>query len=169
MSLIGVMSDSHDNLKNIEKAVNIFNEKNVALVIHCGDYIAPFVFKVLSRLRCKLVGVFGNNDGEKELLLKFSSKYGFDISGSFKKINLNDRSIGILHGIDGSTIDFVYGLASTGKYDIILYGHTHKAHVERKNNVLIVNPGETFGLLYGKATVALVNLEKMTAELIKLE
>ncbi|RLE69041.1 MAG: metallophosphoesterase, partial [Thermoprotei archaeon] len=40
---------------------------------------------------------------------------------------------------------------------------------ERKNNVLIVNPGETFGLLYGKATVALVNLEKMTAELIKLE
>ena len=169
MVLIGVMSDSHDNLINVDKAVNIFNERGVELVVHCGDYIAPFTLKNLSKLKCKMIGVFGNNDGEKELLLKMASKYGLDIGGSFKTVEIDGRRIGILHGINGSTLDFIYGLASLRKYDVILYGHTHRAHIEKKDDVLIVNPGETFGLLYGKATIAIVDLEKMSAELVILK
>jgi len=43
---IGVISDTHDNLPLIEKAVKIFNEKGVKLVLHAGDYVALFVVKV---------------------------------------------------------------------------------------------------------------------------
>ena len=35
--LIGVVSDTHNNLLNIDKIIEIFNEKKVESVIHTGD------------------------------------------------------------------------------------------------------------------------------------
>lgn len=66
--LIGAVSDSHDNLPLIEKAVKILNEQKVALVLHAGDYVAPFTIARFSKLDCQFIGVFGNNDGDHELL-----------------------------------------------------------------------------------------------------
>ena len=34
---IGVVSDTHNNLKNIEIIINLFNDEKVSLVIHTGD------------------------------------------------------------------------------------------------------------------------------------
>ena len=34
---IGVVSDTHNNLKNIEIIINLFNDEKVPLVIHTGD------------------------------------------------------------------------------------------------------------------------------------
>ena len=68
--LIGVISDTHDNLPMIEKAVKRLNEEKVELVLHAGDYVAPFVIPKFKALNCKLIGVFGNNDGDHELLRK---------------------------------------------------------------------------------------------------
>ena len=62
---IGIMSDSHDNMPAIVKAVGFFNDVGVSLVIHAGDLITPFVAKPLSELDMDLVAVFGNNDGER--------------------------------------------------------------------------------------------------------
>lgn len=49
--IIGLISDTHDNLPMVEKAVKKLNQENVALVLHAGDYVAPFVipkFKALN-------------------------------------------------------------------------------------------------------------------------
>ena len=35
--LLGVVSDTHNNLKNIETIISLFNDKKVSLVIHTGD------------------------------------------------------------------------------------------------------------------------------------
>ncbi|MDD9973593.1 MAG: metallophosphoesterase family protein, partial [Candidatus Poribacteria bacterium] len=37
---LGVMSDSHDNIPNVKRAVALFNEIGVDLVVHAGDFIA---------------------------------------------------------------------------------------------------------------------------------
>jgi putative phosphoesterase len=66
--LIGAVSDSHDNLPLIEKAVKVINNQKVALVLHAGDYIAAFTVARFAQLNCPLIGVFGNNDGDHELL-----------------------------------------------------------------------------------------------------
>jgi len=68
--LIGLISDTHDNLPMIEKAVKKLNEENVALVLHAGDYISPFVIPKFKTLNAPLIGVFGNNDGDHEFLRK---------------------------------------------------------------------------------------------------
>ena len=45
--LIGVMSDTHDNVPLIEKAVALFNDRKVGFVIHAGDYVAPFALIII--------------------------------------------------------------------------------------------------------------------------
>ena len=50
---IGVISDTHDHLENISKAVTVFNNKNVDVLIHCGDYVSPFTFNVFDNLNEK--------------------------------------------------------------------------------------------------------------------
>ena len=68
--LIGAISDTHDNLPQVEKAVKYLNDQKVGLVLHAGDYVAGFVIPKFKQLNCKLIGVFGNNDGDHELLKK---------------------------------------------------------------------------------------------------
>ena len=34
---LAIISDTHDNLKNFEKAINWFNKEGIELVLHCGD------------------------------------------------------------------------------------------------------------------------------------
>jgi len=39
--IVAVMSDSHDNIWNLRKAVEIIKNSQAGLLIHCGDFIAP--------------------------------------------------------------------------------------------------------------------------------
>ena len=53
------------DLPAIGKAVSVFNDAEVDLVLHAGDLVAPFVAKPLQFLKMDLIAVFGNNDGER--------------------------------------------------------------------------------------------------------
>ena len=56
--LVGVVSDTHNNIKNIEKIINIFNKENADIVVHTGDISKATTLKLFSSLNCPLVGVF---------------------------------------------------------------------------------------------------------------
>ena len=60
--LIGVISDTHNNIKNIGKIISILNNEKVDLVIHTGDITKAETLKKFSLLNCPLTGVFGNNE-----------------------------------------------------------------------------------------------------------
>ena len=65
---IGIISDTHDDITNTNKAIDIFEHNKVEVVIHAGDMISPPVIKEFKRLTengVKFFGIFGNNDGEK--------------------------------------------------------------------------------------------------------
>ena len=63
--LIGVMSDTHDNIVQTKKAVSLFNSRGVEHVLHAGDFISPFMIDTLKELKAPFTGVFGNNDGDR--------------------------------------------------------------------------------------------------------
>ena len=42
---LGIISDTHDNVPMITKAVEFFNNANVDAVMHAGDYVSPFSLK----------------------------------------------------------------------------------------------------------------------------
>lgn len=156
--LLGIISDSHDNLSKIKKAVRLFNKKKVELVLHLGDFVAPFSVAVLKELICPWQGVFGNNDGEKEGLLKISEG---KIKNPPLRIELNKKIITLVHDINTININ-------EENSDIILFGHTHRTQIEKKNSFLLFNPGECCGWLTGKATVALLDLKTLYYKIIKI-
>jgi uncharacterized protein len=52
--LIGIISDSHDNLEAIRKAVEFFNNNDVKAVLHAGDLVSPFTARAFKELKSKL-------------------------------------------------------------------------------------------------------------------
>jgi len=169
--LIGVISDTHDNRDNILKAVRILNEKNVDILIHCGDYVAPFVRKWFDELNDSIkenfFGVFGNNDGDHPFLKKNLGQIcEFVENGNELILKRDGKRIFASHMPKPETIE---ALAKSGEFDIILSGHTHII-VNKKydNGVLVVNPGEACGYLTDRATFAIIDTEKMKAEIIKI-
>ena len=164
--LVGLISDTHDRLPMVEKAIKRLNEEKVALVLHAGDYVAPFVVPKFKDLQAKLIGVFGNNDGDHELLKKrFSENKNSEIRGSFAEVKVDNLKIALLHG---SEEELLRALIESESFDVIVHGHMHKADVYRKGKTLIVNPGEVCGYLTGKSTMALLDTVKGEARLIEL-
>jgi putative phosphoesterase len=138
--IIGIISDSHDDIINVKQAIKIFNEYNVDYVIHAGDYIYPGIvleFKNLNK-NIKFVGVLGNNDGEKIGLVKSFISIGGDFKGDFGELNLDNEVFGIYHGTNG---DLTKALILANYYDILIFGHTHKKDNRTINKTQILNPG----------------------------
>jgi hypothetical protein len=155
---IGIISDSHDNLPKIEKAVRFFNKHKVGFVLHAGDFIAPFTIPKLKVLNCDWRGVFGNNDGERKGLIGISED---KIQEGPLRINLEGRKIILAHDINAVNPE-------TEKADLIVYGHSHKPEIKKTNAKLILNPGECGGWLNGKSTVAIVDLASLSGEIFKI-
>ena len=155
---IGLLSDSHDNLPKIEKAVRFFNKNKVDFVLHAGDFIAPFVVTRLKHLASDWCGVFGNNDGERKGLSHISE-------GKIKvgpvRMKLDNKNITLAHDINQIS-------ALTEPADVIVFGHTHKAQISKQDNKLLINPGECAGWLTNKSTVALVDLVNLSAKIFKI-
>ena len=161
---VGILSDSHDHLTNLRRAVEVFNEGGVAYVLHAGDFVAPFVANELEKLRCPLLGVFGNNDGERLGLQNRFKGFGAEVKVQPAFVTLEGKRFVIVH-----ENDLVEALAQSGQFDIVVYGHTHKAEIRQMDNgCLIVNPGEVCGWLTGKATVAVLDTATMEVQLVEL-
>ncbi len=164
--LIGAISDTHDNLPLIEKAVQILNDQKVGLVLHAGDYVAGFVIPKLAELNCPLIGVFGNNDGDHELLKKrFSETTNCTIHDRFTQITLESYRIALLHGHE---TELLTAIVDGGYFDAVVHGHSHNKNIEQKGKTLSINPGELCGYLTGKPTIAILDTIKKLAKIIEL-
>ncbi len=164
--LIGAISDTHDNLPQIEKAVKYLNEQNVGLVLHAGDYVAGFVIPKFKKLNCKLIGVFGNNDGDHELLKKrFSETTNCEIHDRFASIELEHYRLALLHGTETELLKVII---DSGYFSAVIHGHSHNKSIELRGKTLAINPGELCGYLTGKSTVAIIDTDKQEAKIIEL-
>jgi uncharacterized protein len=164
--LIGAISDSHDNLPQIEKAIKILNDQKVGLVLHAGDYIAGFVVPKFKQLNCPLIGVFGNNDGDHELLKKrFSETENCTIHERFTQVTVEGYRIALLHGHETELLD---AIIESGYFDAVIHGHSHNMGIESKGKTLSINPGELCGYLTGKPTLAILDTAKSEAKIIEL-
>lgn len=159
--MIGIMSDSHDNMAAIRSAVEFFNAKKVSLVLHAGDIISPFTVSELSKLKCRICCVYGNNDGERRVLAEKLAAIGSE-ADEFMVLEQEGAKICLYHGTHE---DIVSALAESGRYDVVVRGHLHHPSVERKKDTLVINPGECCGYLTGKRTVALLDASEKTAKI----
>ncbi len=158
---LGIMADSHDNVPMVRRAVELFNRRQVELVIHAGDFVAPFAVAPLADLDCRVLAVFGNNDGERVVLAKRFEAIG-EVHPNLAETEVGGRRIAAMH-----YPELAVPIAASGLYDLVVYGHTHEIDV-RRGETVVLNPGEVGGWLTGRSTVAIVDLEGMEVEIVDL-
>ena len=159
---IGVLADSHDNLPMVERAVELFNTHNVEQVLHAGDFVAPFAVHPLAGLRCPVLAVLGNNDGERQGLERAFEAIG-ELHPYLATTTLAGRRIAVVH-----YPDLAERMAESRAFDLVVFGHTHEIDLRRRHGLLL-NPGETGGWLSGRATAALVDLATLDVEIHDLD
>ena len=162
---IGIISDTHDNVPKIREAIRRLNELEVDLVFHAGDYISPFTAKPYADLKAKMVGVYGNNCAEREMLREVYAAVGKEIVGNFAEVETGGMRIALLHGHDEALLR---SIIAHGGYDAVVHGHDHKAKVERVGTTLVVNPGEVCGYVTGRSSFAFLDTVGPTAEILDL-
>lgn len=157
---VGLISDTHDHLPSIERAVQFFNGQDVDVVLHAGDIVSPFTARAFRELQAPLVGIFGNNDGDRIHLREFFADIG-ELHSDPHMGSVGGVSLAITH-----VPELVSSLAAT--HDVVVYGHTHETEMHN-HGALVVNPGECCGYLSGRHTVALLSLPDRQAEIVELE
>ncbi|MBM4240977.1 MAG: metallophosphoesterase [Euryarchaeota archaeon] len=160
--MIGIMSDTHDNLDAIRKAVDFFNKEGVDQVIHAGDLIAPFTVKEFEKLQTEFMAIFGNNDGERDGLR--TAYKDICILEDFKEFDVGGNKIGVIHGTNEAIVN---AMVKSGNYDIVIRGHTHKLKILEEES-LIINPGEVCGYVSGQKTVVLLDTRDLSYEVVNL-
>ncbi len=148
MTKIALLSDTHDNIANLERALAAIKASGADHLLHAGDLCAPFM---VSRLAQNFAGpihiVFGNNDGDGRLLQTIASKHPHvTLHGPYAELAIGGRQIGLIHYPEPAL-----RIAQSGQLDLVCYGHNHQRHHERIGRSWLVNPGELLGL-YGVLT-----------------
>lgn len=139
---LAVISDTHDNIQNIEAAITEINKSDADILIHCGDLCSPFVIKKLALFNGPVHIVFGNNEGDRFTIEKVSLGFSnITLHGDIAFLKMEDADIAFTHGPE-----FARDLADTGKYSVVFFGHTHRRENLRINDTWLINPGEIIGL-----------------------
>lgn len=167
--IFGVLSDIHDNLVNLNQALNQMKEQKVEALVFCGDFCSPFAARMLGESQLPIHAVFGNNDGDRFQILKTASNFEhFKIYGEY--IGDTDSQL-VLDGIKIGVTHYPYyakTMVKTGWYDCVFYGHNHKADKQKFSNNLLMNPGEIAGV-FGKPSYAIVDTQLRSSEIHWLE
>jgi putative phosphoesterase len=162
---IGIIADTHDNLPAIDRAVRRLNQERVQLVLHLGDYVAGFAVLRFKPLEAKLIGIFGNNDGDHQLLEKRFKEINAEIRGIFAEVIVEGVKIAMTHGDE---LELLESLIGTESYSVVAHAHSHEAKIERKGKTLVINPSEVCGYLSGKSTLALLDTKSLDARIVEI-
>lgn len=158
---IGLLADTH--IPDIEQAIPdkvMAAFAGVDLILHAGDIYSRSVLDRLQQI-APVLAAKGDDD------------YIIDERVKLKHVlTLEGRKVWLIHerpysyrSAAPATVS-PEGPVPQDAADIIVFGHEHRTIVERKNGVLLVNPGSPTFLAYrrGPGTVALLDIHQGEAE-----
>ncbi|MBQ4143605.1 MAG: metallophosphoesterase family protein [Thermoguttaceae bacterium] len=154
---IGVLSDTHGNLENTKRAMELFRLHGVSELIHCGDVGSAEVVKLLAEIPCHFV--FGNTDppGTIRRAVLDAGQTCWEYLGTLER---EGKKIAFLHGHDWRTFD---ELLTSERFDLICTGHTHEFHWMIQGETRLLNPGALHRTM--APSVAILNLPELQIEL----
>jgi uncharacterized protein len=164
--IVGVLSDIHDNLDNLKKAIDVFQSYGAEEVIFCGDFCSPIPARFLSsNFFGKVHCVFGNGDGDRFAIKGFavSGSSNLILHGEYAEIEIDNRKIAATH-----FPFYAQALAEKNTYDAVFYGHSHIMEIEKIGKTLYANPGEIMGYK-SPPSCGIYDSETNTIEIVRLD
>ncbi len=148
-----IISDTHIPFRAKSLPRIIYDEiEKSDLIIHAGDFVSPDVYYELKALK-PIKAVYGNMDDPKFL----------SILKEVETFELEGHRVGLYHGLGppvGLEERVLRKLSNYGNFDIIIYGHSHRASYKVKDGVHIINPGSpTDEVFASRKTYAILTIE----------
>lgn len=125
---IGIISDTHGDLSNAERAINDMGK--VDLLIHAGDTYED-AMKLKEKFSLNVIAICGNTDCSTE-------------KPSEQNFMIEDKKIFLTHGHKydvKDSLNNLYFRAKELEADIVIFGHSHVPQYIRENNLIFINPG----------------------------
>ena len=159
--MIGIISDTHDNVANVKKAATIFKDKSCDVVFHCGDIVAPATVLFFKGVNMRFVK--GNCDGDITLIRKRAEEIKGLFCGDICELEKGNKNIAAYHGHDPARLGEII---NSGKFDYVFTGHTHEKLDEMVGNTRVINPGAHY---YGSSgTIAVLDEKDDKLEFIEV-
>ncbi len=160
MPKLAIISDVHDNLTNLHKALKYINNSQADFLICTGDLQSLEAWAELNTLSIPVFAAKGNADDALDLS-QFSN---IQIWQSFGELELNGKKILFSH------YPKIIKKILTQKpnyYHLALNGHSHQPWEEIFQGTKILNPGNIANVRYSP-TFAIIDLDNLQAKLILL-
>ncbi len=168
---VAIISDIHNNEVNLKKVLDYCAKENIQTVICCGDLGSMDTLDFLNdNFSGETYFCFGNMDDSHLKNYDFEAEYKNTwIFRDYGEAKIGNYNIAFVHYPEKAK-----ELCSTGKYDFVFCGHTHrpwssfaKATDGQERNCVMLNPGNVAGELY-LPTFAVWNTENNNFALIKI-
>jgi putative phosphoesterase len=158
---LGVVSDTHGHVELTRPAVQMLESLEVDAILHCGDIGSIDVVELFAAWPTHFV--FGNCDYDTDRFAAVIKKAGQTCHGLFGDLEFDGVRVALLHSHERrrfrETID-------SGDYQLVCYGHTHVAAIDKHGKTTVVNPGAIYRA--EPHSLAIVDLPVISATIIKL-
>jgi len=134
--IVGVLSDTHGKAQTAAAAVKLLLAHGAEYLVHCGDVGETDVLDCLAGHPSMFV--FGNNDWDRQGLLRYAKQIGVECGEEMGKLSLGDKRAVVTHGDSERLIGQVL---KEQMVDYLFVGHTHHPMDQRHGRVRIINPG----------------------------
>jgi putative phosphoesterase len=158
---IGIVSDTHNHLRNVHRIVDLFAKAEVERVVHTGDITQAKTLEPFASLAAPFHGVYGNNDLERESLESAATRLGLRLSEPPLHLEWANRRIVVVHDPRDLTDE---RLAAS---DVALHGHDHRRTFEQRHGAWVMNPGECAGHVPGLNAVGVLDLVSLESEILE--
>ena len=160
---IGVISDTHDDLRAIEQALEVLRAEDVAILLHCGDLCSPAALEALSGFDAWVAR--GNMDRHPGLAAAARHSIGSARLAELHRLTLDGQAAALLHG---HRQDDLRGLVSAGLYAYIFHGHTHCRRDQRIGTTRVINPGALGGIRWQQRSFCILDLTADRVDFVKI-
>ena len=149
---IAILSDIHDNTAHLNRALQQALSKGCTHLLFLGDMAESATFHLLRKLwPHELQLVPGNNDYPRQAFRSFAeASPQTHYHAESADLELDGRRIYMTH----EPTNGVYYAAECGEYDLVLFGHTHRAGQQEHGRTIVANPGDIQGR-YGEPSFAI--------------
>lgn len=149
---IGLLSDTHNHLQHVNRALARLRAEGVQTLLHAGDITGSEVLALLEGFDVWMAA--GNMDRDRYLPVA-AAVFGAGRFADLHRLSFDGRTLALLHG---DNVPQLEALIRSDLYDYVIHGHTHRVRDERHGRTRVINPGALGGLGFPPKTFAILDL-----------